>query len=110
MSFGWTAATWAAIGAVTAAAGVGASAYAANQGRAQQNQAMRQAAGAAAKNNQMADEATNRANAKSPDVAALMASNLAAGQQGAAGTMLTGPGGVDPNSLTLGKNTLLGGG
>jgi len=31
------------------------------------------------------------------------------GAPGIGQTMLTGPGGVDPNQLTLGKNTLLGG-
>jgi len=30
------------------------------------------------------------------------------GSQGIAGTLLTGAGGVDPNTLQLGKNTLLG--
>lgn len=33
----------------------------------------------------------------------------AGGAPGAASTILTGAGGVDPNSLTLGKKTLLGG-
>lgn len=32
----------------------------------------------------------------------------AGGSPGVAQTMLTGPGGVDPNTLSLGKNTLLG--
>lgn len=51
----------------------------------------------------------NRANARGPDVNALFAQNELEGQQGASGTMLTGPMGVDPNSLSLGKNTVLGG-
>jgi hypothetical protein len=32
-----------------------------------------------------------------------------AGKGGASGTMLTGSQGIDPNLLSLGKNTLLGG-
>lgn len=55
------------------------------------------------------EEQNNRANARGPDVNALFAQNQVEGQQGASGTMLTGPMGVDPNSLALGKNTLLGG-
>jgi hypothetical protein len=55
---------------------------------------------AAAKNNQMltADEANNRANAKSPDSLPISwPRTWPPVKQGAAGTMLTGPGGVDPN-------------
>lgn len=55
------------------------------------------------------DQENNRRNARGPDVNALFAQNELEGQQGASGTMLTGPMGVDPNSLMLGKNTLLGG-
>lgn len=66
---------------------------------------------ASAKTQAQAEQEINRKNAKSPDTAALLSQN----QQDAAGgssttTMLTGPQGVDPNSLMLGKNTLLGGG
>lgn len=108
MSFGWTAATWIAIGsAATAAVGT---AVSTDQARKGANQANDQAILAAKANAKAADEANNAANAKSPDAAAMMAANLAAGKQGASGTMLTGPGGVDPNSLTLGKTSLLGGG
>lgn len=57
---------------------------------------------------QLTEEATNKANAKAPDTGALMAANASAGRQGNAGTMLTGPQGVDTSQLTLGKNTLLG--
>lgn len=55
------------------------------------------------------DQQNNRLNAKKPNTDALFAQNQVEGQQGASGTMLTGPTGVDPNSLSLGKNTLLGG-
>ena len=54
--------------------------------------------------------------ARAPDAIAVRNSGVAnqqikgagGGQSGASGTFLTGPGGVDPNSLTLGKKTLLG--
>lgn len=55
------------------------------------------------------DQATNKANAKQPNTAAMQSQNQVEGQQGQSGTMLTGPLGVDPNDLSLGKNTLLGG-
>src|SRR4051812_35523418 len=98
MSFGWTAATWIAIGAtaVTAVQQNEAQRISKNQAKDSRN--------AAAKNQQMQDEANNRANAKSPDSAAAMAANAMAGKGGQSGTMLTGPSGVDPSSLTLGKN------
>jgi hypothetical protein len=40
---------------------------------------------------------------------ALIGAGQAGGSPGAAQTMLTGPEGVDPGTLKLGKNTLLGG-
>ena len=57
-----------------------------------------------------AAQANNKANQKQPDSGALLSANLTAGQNGQISTMLTGPAGIDPNSLTLGKTTLLGGG
>jgi hypothetical protein len=54
-------------------------------------------------------EAMNKANQKQPDTAAITAENKANGKSGQSGTMLTGPTGIDMNSLLLGKNTLLGG-
>lgn len=62
----------------------------------------------AAKNADLADQAMNRANAKQPNVGNLRSSNVNASKGGQSGTMLTGPQGVDTNSLTLGKATLLG--
>ena len=53
-----------------------------------------------------ADQAFNKANGKAPNIAALFAANKGAAAVGS--TMLTGPTGVDPNSLRLGRNTLLG--
>lgn len=55
-----------------------------------------------------ATEATNRANQKKPNSAALLSSNQMAGKGGTSSTMLTGPGGVS-TPLQLGKTTLLGG-
>jgi hypothetical protein len=106
MSFGWGTAIWTAISVGASAA---ATTYSADVARKSANQANDQAIKAAKANAQAADEANNAANAKSPDAAAMMAANLAAGKAGASGTMITGPGGVDPNSLTLGKTSLIGG-
>ena len=107
MSFGWAAATWLAITATTAA--VATTAYSMDQQRKMSNTANDRALAAAKKTQQASDEATNRANSKSPDSAALMSANILAAKGGQSGTMLTGPSGVDPGSLTLGKSSLLGG-
>lgn len=105
-TFGWTAATWLAIG--TAAVGATTAVVSADSARSTQNKATDQAKTASLANQQATDEANNRANAKAPDSAAAMAANVLAGKAGNSGTMLTGPTGVDPSQLTLGKNTLLG--
>lgn len=75
----------------------------ASQGRAQ---ALRTAESTAAES----ERAINRANKKTPDLAAMLAANQLAATGGQGSTMLTGPGGVDPNQLTLGKSALIGGG
>ena len=54
--------------------------------------------------------AINQANRKKPDVSSIMQAAGASASGGASGTMLTGPTGVDPNALSLGKSTLLGSG
>lgn len=46
---------------------------------------------------------------KAPDVGAMLSGNKQAAMGGGSSTMLTGPGGVDPTTLNLGRNTLLGG-
>lgn len=81
---------------------------AANQANqiAQQNAAQAQAQ--AQKQEKAADEANNLANMKRADTAAALDSAAQAGKAGASGTMLTGPQGIDPAALQLGKNTLLG--
>ena len=107
MSFGWTAATWLAIGsAATAAVGT---AYSTDQARKGANNANDLSKANALKNQQAADEANNAANARSPDGAAAAARNAMSAQAGQSGTMLTGPSGIDATQLTLGKQTLLGG-
>jgi hypothetical protein len=55
-----------------------------------------------------AEENRNRLNAKLPDTAKLRSSNRQGANAGIGSTMLTSAKGVDPGSLKLGKNTLLG--
>ena len=56
----------------------------------------------------MQEQQINRANAKTPDVGAMLSANMQQAKGGQSGTMLTGNSGVDDKQLTLGKNTLLG--
>lgn len=108
MSFGISAATWAMIGVGVTAAG----AYAANEKAKKANeiqeQAMQNAKQAALKQEQQADQAFNKANAKTPDIASIMSGASQSARSGGGGTMLTGPQGIDPSVLNLSKNTLLG--
>ena len=106
----------AAVGAGAAAAGVGISAAAAMQGQAAQQDAMRQqkkaqaqATRAAVSQQRQSEMAINAANRRSPDVSSIMVGASKAAGGGVSGTMLTGPAGVDPNSLALGRSSLLGG-
>lgn len=81
-----------------------------DQGRAAQKEAEKVAAenrAAAAKQADLADQAMNKANAKSPDVTAALAASKQSALSGLAGTMLTGTAGATDN-LLLGKKTLLG--
>lgn len=107
MSFGWSAATWMAISVGVSTA---ATLYTSDQARKSQNRALAQNEREAKANQQAAEEAQNKANAKSPDVAAMLGAATLSSRAGQAGTLLTGPQGIDPNSLKLGKSTLLGGG
>ena len=111
------AATIGAIGAgVTAAAtaaGVGYSIASGEDAKKKQAQALSrqesaqtQAVNAAQGQRKKSEMAINQANRQTPNVQGIMESASAAGN--AAGTMLTGPTGVDPNALALGKSTLLG--
>lgn len=106
-----------AIAAVTASvAGLGYSIYAGEQGKKAQEQAMqeqRRAQAEAAKQAQLQSEqsqaAMRAANRRAPDVAGIMQAAQEAGGGGPATTMLTGPMGVNPQDLQLGRSSLLGG-
>lgn len=105
MSGGATAA-W--VAAAAAVAGVGMS-YANGQEQKKTAEAARQQAQQNAdKQAAQADQDFNRANQKKPDTIGALSAAQQAGKAGASGTMLTGPQGVDPSALSLGKNTLLG--
>lgn len=86
------------LGAVSVASQYDASRRQKNQAKDAANAAQQQAQREA----QQADMQFNRANQRRANDAGTM--------PGGAGnsTLLTGPGGVDPSALTLGKNTLLG--
>ena len=113
-------ATAIAIGALVAstaaaAVGTGYAIYAGEQGKKAQDKAMEQqrqaqdrAAAAAERQANASQEAIRAANRNAPDVSNIMqnAAKMAGG--GPASTMLTGPGGVDPSQLSLGRSTLLG--
>lgn len=102
MTFGFTAATWVAIGSTAVAAA------SSEQQRKAGSQARTQATINAKETARLADEANNRANAKAPDTAAAMAAAMLSGKAGNSGTMLTGSQGIDPAVLSLGRNNLLG--
>ena len=68
-----------------------------------------QNAATAAADAQRSEQQFNKANQKSPDIAAMFARNQEAAKSGMGATFLTGPAGVAPSALTLGKSTLLGG-
>jgi len=88
------------------------SAYNANEqaqkANALQREAMNNATAAAKKQEAMQDQAFNKANAKTPDISGIMSQAQQNAKSGGSGTMLTGSSGIDPSSLTLSKNTLLG--
>ena len=106
MSFGITAIGWLAIGtAASAAVTYENGRKSASMARDAQAQALKNATAQA----DLADQANNRANARKPNSQGLMSENAMAAKGGISGTMLTGPTGVDPNALQLGKTTLLGG-
>jgi len=94
--------------AAVMAASAAYSGYAGNKADQNQRSAQRQSLRTAQDQANATEQANNRANQKRPDVAGALSSALMSGKAGASGTMLTGPGGVDPNALQLGKSTLLG--
>jgi len=121
MSFGITAATWA-MGAAAAMAVNTVVQYKASQDAADANQRAFEQQKQAQANNQenmrrqigMQEQEYNKRNARTPDAGNMLASaqqaaKAASGGPGGAGsTMLTGPSGVDPAALNIGRNTLLG--
>jgi len=95
--------SWAVIGSAVLGAGtsIDAQRKAKNQAEDASRQAEQQAQQAAQQASQQADQQFNRANQRRPDAMP--------GPAGAGGsTMLTGPRGIDPGALPLGKSTLLG--
>lgn len=113
MSGGITATTVLAAAAVTATAY---SIYAGEKAADKQQEALNQqrtaqadAKTAAEKQQATAEQNVNRANAKQPDAGAILSAAGQAAKGGPAGTMLTGPMGVNQADLNLGKSTLLGG-
>lgn len=91
--------SWAVIG--SAVLGAGTSMDAQRKAKNQAKEASRQAEQQAQQAAQQADQQFNRANQRQPD-----AMPVPAGAGGS--TMLTGPQGIDPGALPLGKSTLLG--
>ncbi len=105
MSFGVSAAAWAAVAAATVAVGTYAQYDAAKDAAKDQKRAQNQARADAAAAEVRRDQDFNRLNKKKPNVQGIMDANAASA---GSSTMLTGPQGVDPNALLLGKQTLLG--
>ena len=97
------------IAAGVAAASTAYSAYAQKEAADEQRRAQDKATATAEKNAKLADEASNRANQKRPDVNAIMSAASQAAKGGSSGTMLTGPQGAGADAGSLGKTSLLGG-
>ena len=97
-----------AVAATAAVVGTGYSIYAGEKAADEQEKSQKIAKSNALKQEKLQDEATNRANQKSPNVNAIMAAAQQAAKGGVGGTMLTGPQGIDPSALQLGKTSLLG--
>ncbi|HTF68465.1 MAG TPA: hypothetical protein VK638_37880 [Edaphobacter sp.] len=107
------------IAGIGAAAGLGGTIYgvvngqnqAATQQQALKNQttAQQKAEASSLSTQRQAATAQNAVNQQTPDVSSILARAATAGNAGMSSTMLTGPGGVSPGSLNLGKSTLLGG-
>lgn len=111
MMLGASASSAAAVGtmAYVGAASVAAQAYSANKQAKATNAATAQATAQAKAQADAADQANNKANARTADIGAMQSSAEQAAKGGVSGTLLTGPQGVDPKALLLGKTTLLGG-
>ena len=85
-----------------------ASAYTSSRNAKAQKKAGQQAAREAEAARRQQDREFNRLNQKSPNIAATMQRNRAAGSGGVSGTFLTGQGGAPVGGGMLGRTTLLG--
>lgn len=85
----------------------GASVYTAEKARSQQGKAMQQAQAQAANAAKQNEIESNRANARSPDLNAIMGRNASGNAGGVGSTMLTGPQGVT-GGMSLAPTSLLG--
>ncbi len=98
----------AAVAAVASVAGVGYGIHSGERAASAQKEAQKQAIRQSEAQAKAADQAENRANRKRPNGATFLSEMSQAGKTGGSSTMLTGPQGIDPSSLKLGKTTLLG--
>jgi hypothetical protein len=103
------------VGAAAAAAGAGYTVAAGEDAKrkqadslGRQQAAQQQAVNAAQGQRKQSEMRVNQVNRQQPNVSGIMEAASAASGGGVGGTMLTGPTGVDPNSLALGKSSLLG--
>lgn len=109
MALGISAAAWAAVAATATIVGTAYSIYNGQQNANAQRDAAAQAQANANAQLLSSQQALNRANQKQPDTSAILSAAMQSGRMGASGTMLTGPQGINPSTLNLGKTTLLGG-
>jgi hypothetical protein len=94
--------------AIAAVASTAGSIYMGRKQASAQKKAGRQAAVQAEASRRQQDREFNRLNQKSPNIAATMQRNRAAGSGGVSGTFLTGQGGAPVGGGMLGRTTLLG--
>lgn len=97
-----------ALATIATVAGAAYSVYSGDRAAKEQKRAQNEARANAERQAAAADQAMNRANQKKPDISAILSAASQSGKAGPSGTMLTGPQGIDPAMLSLGKNTLLG--
>ena len=106
--FGISATAWLATAATVAAYSTYQSMQNSKDALKVQKQAQTQAVVAQQKQVDMATEAVNKQNAKTPDTGQITSQNKRNENSGVGSTMLTGPAGVKQDELTLSKSQLLG--
>lgn len=94
--------------AIAAVVGTSYAVYSGERANSKAEDAQEEAKQNQAKQESAADQAMNRANPKTPDTSALLSQIQQSAKGGPSGTMLTGPSGIDPKTLNLGKTSLLG--